>query len=419
MSDPIYNVCAMGDYNGHLYKVITYPKGRATWDHAKEHAESMEPLSCGPPHLVTITSQGESDFITSLLQSEDGACGSQYDAWIGIINAGNDEDEFDWVAPDTGNNDFTNWCPGQPSQNGEPVGEVWLDQVSCSNTPGPCTNPFGCWNDNEKNTNGNANGADNDKYILEYECMMSGQTDGDPHFQTWMSNSFWDFQGECDLNFVDAPHFAPDLGFKIDIRTTIRYEYSFIETTAIKIGDDVLEISGYADYAFNGVATSDLPATVGSLSLTHDAVNKKTHYYELATADEATKIVVKTHKDLVSVKIEKGEASRFADSKGILGDFTYGKMLGRNGTVIEDHDAYAMDWQVREDEPMLFQSAREPQHPRACRLPEHKTSTSRRLGESIALESAKKACAHVDEGMRAACVHDVMSTGDLEFAESF
>ena len=68
---------------------------------------------------------------------------------------------------------------------------------------------------------------------------------------------------------------------------------------------------------------------------------------------------------------------------------------------------------------MLFQSAREPQHPRACRLPETKISTTRRLGEGAALDNAKKACANVQEGMRAACVHDVMATGDAGLAEYF
>ena len=89
-----------------------------------------------------------------------------------------------------------------------------------------------------------------------------------------------------------------------------------------------------------------MPKTIGPMSFTHEALsNQKTHFYTLATDDENTKIVVRTHKDLVSVKIEKGESARFADSKGLLGDFTYGTTTGRNGTVIEDPILYSMDWQ--------------------------------------------------------------------------
>ena len=178
----VYNVCGMGDYGGHLYKIIEYPSGQRTWDQAKAHAESMPDIGCGPPHLVTITSRGESNFITNLLKNSN-SCGGLKDAWIGIIGAGDAPGEFDWVAPDTGNNSFENWCVGQPSQNGEPVGEIWIDEAGCSNTDEEnCNNPFGCWNDNEKDLVGG--GGDNDKYILEYECMEGGNGEGDPHFQT-------------------------------------------------------------------------------------------------------------------------------------------------------------------------------------------------------------------------------------------
>lgn len=68
---------------------------------------------------------------------------------------------------------------------------------------------------------------------------------------------------------------------------------------------------------------------------------------------------------------------------------------------------------------MLFQAEREPQHPRVCKMPAASASAARRLGESIALEGAKVACAKVDESMREACVHDVMVMGDFGVAESF
>lgn len=180
--NPQYTVCGMGDYQGHLYKIIGYPSGQRTWDEAKAHAATMPDIGCGSPHLVTITSKGESDFITNLLKNGN-ACGTLKDSWIGIINSGGSPGEFDWVEPDTGNNEFKNWCPGQPDGSSEPVGEIWIDEVG--------TNPFGCWNNNEKDLSGG--GSDNDKYILEYECMEGGDVEGDPHFQTVGYCCWWHF----------------------------------------------------------------------------------------------------------------------------------------------------------------------------------------------------------------------------------
>ena len=46
--------------------------------------------------------------------------------------------------------------------------------------------------------------------------------------------------GACDMHLVEAPFFAPGMELTIDVRTKIRYDYSYIESAAIKIGDDVL-----------------------------------------------------------------------------------------------------------------------------------------------------------------------------------
>lgn len=96
-------------------------------------------------------------------------------------------------------------------------------------------------------------------------------------------------------------------------------------------------------------------------------------------------------------------------------------MLARNGTtVIEDPNAFAAEWQVREDldGPMLFMTSRDPQYPEACVLPDanKKDSRHRRLGEGISREDAEKACANWADN-KEACIFDVMATGDIELAE--
>ena len=44
-----------------------------------------------------------------------------------------------------------------------------------------------------------------------------------------------------------------------------------------------------------------------------------------------------------------------------MGEFGTGKLLGRDGeTVIEDPNALAVEWQVRDTEEMVFQTAGSP-----------------------------------------------------------
>ena len=95
-------------------------------------------------------------------------------------------------------------------------------------------------------------------------------------------------------------------------------------------------------------------------------------------------------------------------------------MVARDGTtVLEDPDEYGIEWQVRPEEPMLFQTLREPQYPQVCALPDP-TSTQRRLGSGeVSFEDAQKACAHYSSGTsQDACIHDVMAADDLDLAQA-
>jgi hypothetical protein len=91
----------------------------------------------------------------------------------------------------------------------------------------------------------------------------NGGAMGDPHFKTW-SGDWYDFHGICDLVLLDAPDFNNGMGLTIHVRTKPRYEYSFIESATLKIGDDVLEVGAWGNYILNGVSRPDLPETMSS-----------------------------------------------------------------------------------------------------------------------------------------------------------
>ena len=85
---------------------------------------------------------------------------------------------------------------------------------------------------------------------------------GDPHFETW-TGEWYDYHGVCDLVLFSVPSFAGGLGLDVHIRTSGRDQFSFIETAAVRIGEDVLEMGSYGEWFLNGVEEAELPAKMG------------------------------------------------------------------------------------------------------------------------------------------------------------
>ena len=172
---------------------------------------------------MTITSKDESDYVVELIKDEE--CDSWHDAWIGLHDAKSEgaaeEGDYNWV--DNEPFRFTNWCPGQPDNGGnEDYGEIWIDG-----------DYDGCWNDNQKDTNGPNNGADNDKFVVEYDCEDHGAgSSGDPHFETFGGFKY-DFHGGCDLDLYQNPEFANGLGLNVQIRTNIKVRYHALYAASI------------------------------------------------------------------------------------------------------------------------------------------------------------------------------------------
>ena len=130
----------------------------------------------------------------------------------------------------------------------------------------------------------------------------------------------------------------------------IRYDYSFIETAAIKIGEDVLEVSGFGNYFVNGVADAELPIAMSDYIVTHDVINEHDHKYIIDLGEGAI-LAIETHNDIVGVGMDLhgGQVeSFFVNSTGLMGNFETGAMLARDGvTVLNDPNEFAQEWQVR------------------------------------------------------------------------
>ena len=203
----------------------------------------------------------------------------------------------------------------------------------------------------------------------------------------------------------------------IHVRTTIRHDYSYIEAAAIRIGDNVLEVASFGDYAWNGISAADMNDVDDDLTgikIVHSNPNPKTHQFDIMIGPK-TNITIGTFKDLVSVKFVGASMDLFGDGVGLMGAFVDGAMLGRDGiTLMEDDiNAFGQEWQVREDEPKLFRVARSPQAPmEQCKLPSVDAKEGRRrLGETVARSAAERACSHFSGAAFENCVFDVMAIG--------
>jgi hypothetical protein len=130
----------------------------------------------------------------------------------------------------------------------------------------------------------------------------------DPHFSTW-SGEKYDFHGQCDLVLVRNHDFANGLGIDIHIRTKIHNDWSAVESAAIKIGDEVFEISGRAGHWLNGVADSELPALLGGFEVSLGKPGPNTRRFVVHLGD-GQKIRITTFKEFLSVAIEDPRSLR-------------------------------------------------------------------------------------------------------------
>ena len=83
-------------------------------------------------------------------------------------------------------------------------------------------------------------------------------------------------------------------------------------------------------------------------------------------------------------------------------------------TELNDPTEFALEWQVRDTEPMLFHESRFPQYPTQCTPPAK--IMGNRLGRSHMEKVAEEACKGWKEDERADCIFDVIATRDVAMA---
>lgn len=251
---------------------------------------------------------------------------------------------------------------------------------------------------------------------------------GDPHFLRFGQAERDSFHGECDLVVTSTEKFDNNAGIDFHVRTTMRNDlYSYVETAALKVGDDILEIHN-GHFLLNGATYEDdlLPMEFGAQSnykfeLTNvekrrDGSVARRSY--LLTLGE-TQIEFKFYKHIMSFEI--GGKVDFEGGVGMLGAFPTGDMLSRHGEQMNNFNDFGMEWQVGHDDPILFADLRAPQLPyERCRMPAHTQSRRRlRATDTKLAEDARDACAHVAGNDFQLCIDDVVMTGDLELAKEW
>ncbi len=251
--------------------------------------------------------------------------------------------------------------------------------------------------------------------------------------------------------FMRSLDFALGLGLHIHIRTTRRFDYSFISGVAMKVGDDILEVETDGSLIINGILVTaadeddDLLLSLFSpsypLTKTLKGSNKSITVYNITLSSKTG--------DLKSVQIRLNSnlgmffvdvQGIFPDSEGLLGNpakVDHGLMARDGVTNLDGHwNTYGEEWQVRKDEEALFRDRRFPQHPAGCRYEEEdniknsstnkkKNKRRRRLMTNTAVtttsvdeDAATEACSRSrDDKKRDFCIQDVVATGNLELAE--
>eukprot|EP00980_Cylindrotheca_fusiformis_P006756 scaffold1410_cov123-Cylindrotheca_fusiformis.AAC.4 len=254
-------------------------------------------------------------------------------------------------------------------------------------------------------------------------------SNGDPHFKTWKQEHF-EYHGQCDLVLAKDPEFADGLGLDVHIRTKLVRFWSYIESAAVRIGADILEVQGSGDpefgvtnYWFNLEPVGEL-TTVGGfpVTLNEKSRRKKVFEIDLSSKYPGEKIVVSTFNEFLKVDFENGSEEAFGNTVGMLGNFSTGQTLARDGaTVMDDFTLFGQEWQVLPSENMLFHETSEPQFPKKCTEPDDPRGQRRRLDENaVQEEEAEKACSGIQDPLdRKDCIYDVLATQDIDMVGAY
>jgi von Willebrand factor type D domain len=237
---------------------------------------------------------------------------------------------------------------------------------------------------------------------------------GDPHFITY-DGTRYSYRGECDLVLAKNPTFDSGSGLDIHVRSEIVATRSLISNAVVRIGDDVFEVVNDETHYFNGVVNSAFPLYMaGKYEITKTEDNSRPTYTININNGETIDIFI--NKRMIGVRANKSLGS----VGGMTGVVGVNGFIGRDGvSSLTDVNSMGAEWQVRDDEPMLFHSTRAPQYPQQCTLPPAVVNR-RRLRSDVALMTmALSACDEVDARLKDFCIEDVLRTNDPLSANAY
>ena len=246
----------------------------------------------------------------------------------------------------------------------------------------------------------------------------------DPHFVTWYGNHF-SYHGACDLVFLRNEKFAGGLGLDLHIRTEHMLEkaFSFVSNAALRIGNDVLEVSSNGAHYINGKL--GVPDNLGGFPVTKSVKescrgsneNRKcwlSLQFDIEL-DHHDHIFINVASEMVHINVV-GSPMNFEGSVGVMGTYPalHNGKIGRDGiTFISDPDQFSEEWQVRDNEPILFKQNRHPQFPERCTPAINYSGAIRKLrDDEQELFAVQEACSDVTGPDWEFCIFDVTATGD-------
>lgn len=258
----------------------------------------------------------------------------------------------------------------------------------------------------------------------------SAGSGGDPHFRTY-DGTMYSFHGQCDLVMARSSSFGLGLGLDVHARTEMIDNWSLISNAAVRIGHDIFEVTNDGTAYWNGVKdgiTFPIMMAGGQYAVTNEheiievthedgsRVNNTRSYFVIALGEEES-IWITAYKQMISIEVN----GFFEDTEGMLGVHTKAGMVGRDReTVYTNPNDMGLQWQVRDEERMLFHQEKLPQYPEECILPAV-ISRRRRLRQTPQqLKMATTVCADiVSNDMRNFCIDDVITTGDTDIAKIY
>jgi len=260
--------------------------------------------------------------------------------------------------------------------------------------------------------------------LLGHDCYsyevstVGGGTFGDPHFKTWNGKQF-DFHGVCDLVLVSNPEFSNGIGLDVHIRTRKTRQWSYVDSAAVRIGDNILEVRGgkNSNFWINGVQgnvnTDEM--VIANYEIKYQNISEKSKKFVVDLGD-GEGIIFKTWNSFVSVQIEKPKHENFVGSVGLMGSFPKGLKIGRTNSVVEDFNVFGQEWQVLSTEKKLFHNIEDPQHPQKCEIPSSVEMRRRLAASLVTFDEAEKACVGAGSDNKELCIFDIMATNDLSSA---